>query len=897
MAELPGISDAAAGDTRAAGLGSGRSGLIARSELVAALERAATTHRVTIVAAPAGSGKTSLLHGWAAGADQERPIASIQVRAGQRDPQQFWLTLLAAIQRAAGNDPESRVTTPDFDGYAMVERILSELAEFATPVFLVIDDLHELSGTDALEQLTHLLTNLPEHVHAIVAARRDPPLRLHKMRLAGQLAEIRGAQLRFSVDETRQFLAAAGISLSGNAIAALHERTEGWAAGLRLAALSLAEHPDPERFVAEFSGSDRTVAEYLIAEMLERQPARVQDMLLRTALLDQVNGELADLLTESAGSEKLLLELEDANAFVLAIDPERTWFRYHHMFSGLLRLESRRVMPERIPGLHRLAASWLAAHGQVLEAIAHLQAAGEWGWAAELLTDHALSLTLDGRAATVQALLQAFPVHVDGSQPELAVVHAISALDSMHLGAAAAHLELARKHAAATPAERQQTVWTSITSLELLLARLRGNFDDVIEQVGSLPAAIAGESNADLAVSGDLRALALLNLGVTESWSLRLADSARHLREGAALAHSIGRPYLEVACRAQLAFASTTSSLVVAGQRGAEAIALAEQHGWQDQPVIAPALATLAGTMIWTGEFDRGEIWLERAMHVTRAGSEPGLALFIHLIAGMLHAGRGQLHRALEEFDLANTVQASMAGRHALASRVFGGVIATQARLGRIGDARTTVNALPERLAGASEIRTALAVVSLHEQYPHTARTQLRAVLDGAAPVTHDVTLVEAHLVDALASHAQGDHRAALTALDRGLDLAEPERLILPFAVTGAWRLLETLPPQRTSHAALIADILDAVRGGAPASLPTTTPAAALSRSELRLLRYLPTNLTRPEIASALSVSVNTVNTHIRSIYAKLGVTDRSGAVRRARELRLLSSGRTTSLT
>ena len=292
----------------------------------------------------------------------------------------------------------------------MADRVLSELADASRPPSsLVIDDLHELTSPDALAQLTRLLTNLPADVHAVLATRRDLPLRLHQLRLAGELAEIRAADLRFTERETRELLDASGIALSEAGAALLHQRTEGWAAGLRLAAISLADHPDPERFVAEFSGSDRTVAEYLIAEMLDRQPDDVQDLLLRTSLLDRVNGELADLLTGRPGSERILLELEDANAFVVSLDPERTWFRYHHLFADLLRLELRRTLPEEVPALHRRAAGWFTQHGQVVDAIRHTQAAGDWPGAARLLADHSFSLTLDGQAQTIQALLRAFP--------------------------------------------------------------------------------------------------------------------------------------------------------------------------------------------------------------------------------------------------------------------------------------------------------------------------------------------------------------------------------------------------------------------------------------------------------------------------------------------------------
>src|SRR6202043_2651834 len=246
----------------------------------------------------------------------------------------------------------------------------------------------------------------------------DLQLRLPQLRLAGELAEIRAADLRFSERETRELLHASGIALSEAGVTRLHLRTEGGAAGLRLAALSLAGHPDPECFVADFSGSDRTVAEYLVDEMLEHQPPGVQDLLLRTSLLDRVNAELADLLTGRPGSERILLELEDANAVVVSLDPERTWFRYHHLFADLLRLELRRTLAEHVPALHRRAAGWFAQHGHVVEAIRHTQAAGDWPGAARLLADHSFSLTLDGQAQTMRALLRAFPPGAD--QHELA---------------------------------------------------------------------------------------------------------------------------------------------------------------------------------------------------------------------------------------------------------------------------------------------------------------------------------------------------------------------------------------------------------------------------------------------------------------------------------------------
>ncbi len=854
---------------------------------------------MTVISAPAGSGKTSLLRAWAGRPGQPRRLALVQVQRGQQDAQQFWLALLGAVRHATGanSGAELPAATPDFNAPAMAGRVLSELADAHGGVTLVIDDLHELTSPEALAQLTRLLMNLPPNVHAILTTRHDLRLRLHQLRLAGELAEIRAADLRFSERETRELLDASGIALSEAGAALLHQRTEGWAAGLRLAALSLVGHPDPERFVAEFSGSERTVAEYLLAETLERQPPDVQDLLLRTSLLDRVNGELADLLTGRPGSEQILLSLEDANAFVVSLDPGRAWFRCHHLFADLLRLELRRTLPEEVPALHRRAAGWFTQHGQVAEAIRHTQAAGDWADAARLLADYSFSLTLDGQAQTMQALARAFPP--GGDHPELALVRAGGDLVQGRLDEAAAHLAVAETHAEAAPPERRRRLRVAVASLQLSLARRRGHRAGVIERARFLASPVTGQSDEDIALGSDLRAVALMNLGTAEAWSLErpdAPDAERHLREGADLARQIGRPYLEVGCLAQLGFASLVlHSFATTQRRCREAIALAERHGWGAEPVIAPALIMLAATLIWTGEFDEGERWLQRTRQALQTDTGPDITLLLHQTAGILHAGRGHHHEALEEFGAAEYLGSQLADSQALATRTTRWLLATQARLGMTGEARALLAALDDERAGSGEIRNALAVICLAEGDPAAALAAVADVLDGTAPVLGYVTVMEANLLAGLAHRELGDQRAANQAAERALALAESDRLILPFAMTGSAELLEALPQHQTAHAALLADILDVLHGSSPAakeqsSLPS---AEELSPGELRVLRYLPTNLSRPEIAGELSVSLNTVSTHLRSIYAKLQVRDRSSAVRRARELRLLAAGRT----
>jgi LuxR family maltose regulon positive regulatory protein len=536
-------------------------------------------------------------------------------------------------------------------------------------------------------------------------------------------------------------------------------------------------------------------------------------------------------------------------------------------------------------------------HGQVVNAIRHTQAAGDWADAARLLADHSFSLTLDGQAQTMQALLRAFPPGAD--QPELALVRAMGDLAQGRLDETAAYLAVAETYAETAPPERQRRLQVAVASLQLSLARRRGDLAGVIEQARFLASPVTGQSDEDIALDSDLRAVALMNLGTAEAWTLGLPDAPdaeRHLREGADLAREIGRPYLEVGCLAQLGFASLVlHSFATTQRRCREAIALAERHGWGAEPVIAPALIMLAGTMVWTGEFDEGERWLQRTRQALETDTGPDITLLLRQTAGLLHAGRGRNHEALEEFGAAEYLGSQLADSQALATRTTRWLLATQARLGMTGHARALLAALDDERASSGEIRNTLAVICLAEGDPAAALDAVADVLDGTAPVLGYVTVMEAHLLAGLAYRELGDQRAANQAAESALALAEADRLVLPFAMTGSAELLEALPRHETAHAALLAEILDVLHGSSLAAKEQSSlpPAEELSPGELRVLRYLPTNLSRPEIASQLSVSLNTVSTHIRSIYAKLQVRDRSSAVQRARELRLLAAGRT----
>ena len=384
-----------------------------------------TGERVVLVSAPAGSGKTFLLRSWIAAEGQGDRVAWVSVARGERDGQAFWLSVLDSLRgtRIGSERVRELTAAPGLDGATVVRRMLEDLGSLDERVWLVIDDLHELRAEEAVHQVELLLGSAPPQLRFVLSTRRDLRLGLHRLRVEGELTEIRGEDLRFTPEESRALLEAAGVRLSDGALESLVARTEGWAAGLRLAALSLARDSDPERFAAGFSGRERGVAEYLLAEVLERQPQEVSRLLLRTSILDRVSGPLADRLTGCSGSERILWELEDAGAFVVSLDPERSWFRYHHLFADLLALELRRTAPQELPGLHGIAAEWMAEHGDPVDAIRHAQAAENWGSRRGCSRTTGARCTSTGGSSPAE-LLSRFPSDRIAADPELAVLAA-----------------------------------------------------------------------------------------------------------------------------------------------------------------------------------------------------------------------------------------------------------------------------------------------------------------------------------------------------------------------------------------------------------------------------------------------------------------------------------------
>ena len=511
-----------------------------------------------------------------------------------------WRTRCAST--AAGSTLVRPLTAaPDLDGWAIVERLLTDLAPLEDRLWLVIDDVHELGPDEALRQLELLVMRAPPELRFVLATRHDLRLGLHRLRLEGELTEIRAADLRFSLAEARELFAAAGVELPSRRWRCCMSGPRagrpgcGWRRcrwpGTRIRSGSRPSSPAP-------SGRWRNTCWPRCWTGRARQ---VRRLLLRTSVLERVNGELADLLTGGSGGERILQDLEQAGAFVVSLDARRSWFRYHQLFADLLQLELRRTAPGEVAALHGAAAGWFAEHGYPVEAVRHAQAAQDWGLAARLLADHWLGLHLDGQAATVHELLAGFPAgrrrgrcRARGAGGGRRAGAGIAGGGGAAPGAGGARM---RRRCRLTGAGSRRCCWPSLRLFAGPPARRPAGR-------GRGGAAAAGHrprprTRRSLGLGEELRALALISLGITESGQ-PVEDAERHLEQGVALARRIGRPYLEFTGLAYRRSCWLSCVDARAAERSRQAIELAERHGWTDEPVAGDGLRGTR-TPCWSG--------------------------------------------------------------------------------------------------------------------------------------------------------------------------------------------------------------------------------------------------------------------------------------------------------
>ncbi len=869
--------------------GSGRDSVIPRPDLFSLLSEAG---RVAHVSAPPGCGKTVLLRSWIAEAGLSDRVAWVSVERIEHDPQAFWLSVAESLRRTRAGSPLVRDLTasPGLDSWTIVERLVDDLGPLGEPLWLVIDDLHELGSEDAIRQLAFLLQRGPGRLRFVLSTRRDLPLGLHRLRLEGEVTELRAEDLRFSAVESRALFERSGLRLSDSALKELVGTTEGWAAGLRLAALSMARHPDPERFASTFGGHERNVAEYLFAEVLQSQSDDVRRLLLRTSVLERVSGSLADHLTGSAGAEEVLSELEEAGAFVVALDAERVWFRYHHLFKDLLYLELRRTAPGEIAKLHRAAANWHAEFGHPVEAIRHAQAGEDWDFAAKLLVLNWFGLYLDGRQAVARQLIAAFPESKVAQDPELAALAAFNEWAEGSATDADRYLAIALRVSTAIPDDRKDRLEVALSVVRLSLATTRNDIDAVTKEVQRLT---APETRTAVDWHGnDLNALALTDIGIAQIWTGQLNAAEVQLERALVETRRVRRPVLEVQVLAHWALVALAWSLALSEQRALEAIEVAQAHGWERESSAAVAQLVIAVATLLRGRFEEAEQWLVQAELGIVPGAKPTIDLLDYGTRALLEFACGRHQKAMAAYRDYELGEQLVVSRHLVALRFRLDRLTMMTRLGRFDEVQQALDRMGQDLRDTAEMRMVAATLRLAQGKPDEALAAIAPVVDGPTPPDFLRGQIQALLLEASARAALGDGEAAADALERALDFAEPDGLLLPFLLVPLEELLERHRRSRTKHASLISEATNLSLGKSLSHAGVSQSPVAdepLSESELRVLRYLPTNLQAQEIASELFVSVNTVRTHMRHLYSKLDVHSRGEAVERARNMGLLS--------
>jgi LuxR family transcriptional regulator, maltose regulon positive regulatory protein len=468
---------------------------VRRSRLVQRLDDG-VLKPLTLVSAPAGSGKSALLAEWLAVGEAPGPVTRLGPGPERERRRAFW----EAVESAP-----------------------------TEPLVVVVDDFHAISSPELIANLDRLLEGGDPNLRLLLSTRRDPPLRLERLRLNGLMSEVRAADLAFTLAETEELLDA--LRLSSEDVELLWRRTEGWIGGLRLAQLSLEQADDAHAFITTFAGDDRAVSDYLISEVVHRQRAETLDFLLRTCVVDRLTGELADTLTGGYEGEHTLRSLERADGLVRAIDGHGRWYRYHPLLLEVLRGESRRLLHDEQPSLHRRAARWHARDGSALEAVCHAVEGGDWELAADVTVEHWVALLTRGGGASLLRLAERIPREVVLDDAERALALAGLRLEAGDEAGADELLAEAGRLAASLPEQRVRRFEVTSTAVALYRARLHG---DVDAAVGAARLALGGDWSRDLAV--DVRALTLVNLGIAELWAGATDAAAEHLQQAVGLA-------------------------------------------------------------------------------------------------------------------------------------------------------------------------------------------------------------------------------------------------------------------------------------------------------------------------------------------------------------------------
>lgn len=878
-----------------------RPGTVARQRLVSALDGALRA-AFTLVSAPAGFGKSTLLADWLADIPaRTSAVAWVSVDERDDDPALFWAYVLAAIQEAAGNGDGAAVLplSPSSIESALTA-MLNDLGRMPRDMVLVLDDLHLVTDPAVHEGIAFLLEHRPPQLHLVVATRVDPPLPLSRWRVRGELLEVRAADLRFSAEESAAYLnGAMGLSLSPHDLATLDGRAEGWIAALQLAALSMQGRDDAGAFIAEFAGDDRYVVDYLVEEVLERQPEDVRAFLLETSVLERLTGALCDAVTLREDGRGQLIALERANLFLIPLDDRRRWYRYHHLFADVLRAHLVEERADTVPELHLRASLWFSEHGDAPAAVEHALAGGHLEQAADLMERAMPTMRRERRSAELLRWVRSLPDEVVRARPVLGLAF---------VGALA-------------QASQFDTVEQRLAVVEESVQAGDGHWPAQVP-----PGVVVVDEEGWHSVPAGLEVYrAALALRKAD-----LAAAAAHAREGLALA-----PQTDDLTRAAAGALGGLASWARGDLSGAEtayreAVAGLHRAGFvADVLGCCLALGDLRRTLGRPGDAERLYRW---ALGLSDPAVPPRGTADMHVALGVAALERDDLTATAEHLDAAQQlgehrglpqnpyrsrvaqarlleVRGDLDGALALldeAERVYDGdyspevapVPAVRARLHiRRGELRKAEAWARERglspedeptyLREYEHITLARLLLARRDNASCAAATGLLARLRAAADAgLRAGSVLEIDVLQALAAQTRGDVPAALDALRGAVTLAEPEGLVHVVSDEGLpiTTLLRAFTKQDPAFP-YARHLLAADTGVTPSLQDLVDP---LSDRELDVLRLLASDLDGPDIARELSVSLNTMRTHTKSIYSKLGVTSRRAAIRRAHDLGVL---------
>jgi LuxR family maltose regulon positive regulatory protein len=889
-----------------------RAGRVPRSRLVERLDRGVDS-KLVLVSAPAGFGKTTLLTEWLARRSTSRDSGSaawLSLDAGDNDPAHFWTYVIAGLRTlvpSMGDTALDLLRSPQaLPVEAVLTTLLNDLGAVDDDVVLVLDDYHVIESREVHDAMAFLLDHLPPQLHLVIASRSDPPLPLARLRARGDLTEVRAADLRFTTEEAASYLnGAMGLQLTARDVVALEGRTEGWIAALQLAALSLQGRDDTKDFIAGFAGDDRYVVDYLVEEVVQRQREEVRDFLLQTSILSRLTGPLCDAVVSGAGGRSMLEQLDRANLFLVPLDDQRRWYRYHHLFADVLQARLLDERPDQVPRLHDRASRWYDDNGEPAEAIRHATAGGDVQRAADLVELNLAAVRRERQDPLLRRWLEALPEEVVRMRPVLCVAYAGSRLSTAEVAGVEARLEDAERWVLAMAsadggrpegmvAVNEQELawlptWTAVYRAGLALAQ--GDGEQTVEHARR---ALSLRDDEDLVALGAGTALIGLaswargDLGTTHASYVACLDTferAGHVADVMGIAITVGDINV-IWGRLGEALRTYQDALRLAATLDAPPRGAADMH--VGISAIHYARDDLAAS--------RQELQSSRELGEHKALPQNRYRWRVAM-ARVLEA-EGDLDGAIELLDEADRLYV---GDFSPRVRPVPACVArVRIKQGRLGDVRQW--ARREGLAAGDELSylreyehvtlaRALLAESGSDRVPGVlddADGLLRRLLEAAEKGGRLTIVIEVLVLQALARQLRGDTAGALTRLDRALGLAAPERHVRVFVDEGEPMAVLLSAAADTGAGVFATELLEALGGSTRPRRPTAQGLVEpLSEREHEVLRLLATDLSGPEIARRMVLSLNTVRTHIKNVYAKLGVNSRRAAVRRAEELDL----------